>query len=228
MELTNFKRISIITGHYGSGKTNVAVNLALQLKEQHEKVTIVDLDIVNPYFRTSDFTQMLSEKGIKVIAPVYANTNLDIPALPPSINSIFDNKDSFVIVDVGGDDAGAIALGQFSNRIKNSEYDMYYVINECRFQTKVASEAVLLLSDIEYCSKVKATKIINNTNLGEETTKEIIENSAEFAQDISKQLNLPVSFTAVNKKIANEVKIDTDILPVSIYVKPFYVEKMED
>ncbi|MEG2429922.1 MAG: P-loop NTPase, partial [Oscillospiraceae bacterium] len=133
MELTNFKRISIITGHYGSGKTNVAVNLALQLKEQHEKVTIVDLDIVNPYFRTSDFTQMLSEKGIKVIAPVYANTNLDIPALPPSINSIFDNKDSFVIVDVGGDDAGAIALGQFSNRIKNSEYDMYYVINECRF-----------------------------------------------------------------------------------------------
>lgn len=226
MQLTNFKRISIITGHYGSGKTNIAVNLALQLKKLHQNVTIVDLDIVNPYFRTSDFTKMLEENAIKVIAPVYANTNLDMPALPPSINSVFDKEDSFVVIDVGGDDAGAIALGQFSTRIENSQYDMFYVVNERRFQTKNAQEAVLLLSEIENCARIKATKIINNTNLGEETTKQIVENSVRFADEISKKVNLPISFTAIDENLIDEISLNSDILPVKMFVRPFYEDKI--
>lgn len=218
--LNNLRRISIITGHYGSGKTNISVNMAINLAKAGKKVTIVDLDIVNPYFRTADFKKLLESYDINVILPIYANTNLDLPALPAQINSIFDQTDSYVIIDVGGDDAGAIALGRYSNQIKKQNFDLFYVINECRFQTKEASEAVTLLKDIEASSRLKATKLINNTNLGEETTLDTVLDSKEFAQDVSRLTALPVEFTCLNKKFSSN---ENGILPIDIFVKPFYI-----
>lgn len=217
--MNDMKRISIVTGHYGSGKTNISVNMALNLAKSGKKVTIVDLDIVNPYFRTADFKDMLMKNNVNVITPVYANTNLDIPALPAQINSIFDNKDSYVVIDVGGDDAGAIALGRYANSILKEDYDMYYVINKYRFQTKDENETVELLSEIESCARLKATKLINNSNLGQETTYKTVLDSLDYVNNVSKITNLPVAFTCIKEDIN---KNEDDFISVEIFIKPFY------
>ncbi len=219
MNNSNLKRISIITGHYGSGKTNIAVNMALDLKKSGKDVTIVDLDIVNPYFRTADFQEMLQENGIKVITPTFANTNLDIPSLPASINAVFNDADNYVIIDVGGDDAGGIALGRYANAIKKSDYDLFYVINERRFLTKEPSEAVELLSEIEAVARVKATKLINNTNLGEKTTLDTVVDSLDFAKKVSEETKLPLAFSCINKDLD---KKEYDFYPVTIFVKAIW------
>ena len=116
------KRI-VVVGHYGSGKTEFSLNLAFRLREQGEKVTIVDLDVVNPYFRTADAVKELKAQGIRVIVPEYANTNVDVPALPPDIFAAFETEGT-VIFDVGGDDDGAIVLGRFFSRFQETPYDM--------------------------------------------------------------------------------------------------------
>ena len=125
------RQFNIICGHYGCGKTNLSLNLAMEKRRQGRPVTIVDLDIVNPYFRSSDYVESLAAQGIRVIASKSARTNVDAPALPPEIFAAFDGTDDLVI-DVGGDDAGAYALGRFHSRIVGSDYKMYYVINKYR------------------------------------------------------------------------------------------------
>lgn len=217
--MQDLKRISIITGHYGSGKTNIAVNMALQAKKDGKKVMIVDLDIVNPYFRTSDFSELFLKHDIRLIAPTYANSNLDTPILSAEINAAFDDKDSFVIIDVGGDDAGAIALGRYNSSILQEDYDLFYVVNQYRFQTKDVSDTTELLEDIERCSRLKATKLINNSNLGKETTCQLVENSLPYIKSISEQTGLPNMYTCINKDIDFG---ENDFLPVSIYVKTMW------
>ena len=112
-----YNRITILCGHYGSGKTNVALNLAYRLKEQNSRVAIADLDIVNPYFRTKDSSNILCDLGIRLICSEYANSNVDIPALPQDMYVITEDKNLNVIVDVGGDDRGALALGRIKKAI---------------------------------------------------------------------------------------------------------------
>lgn len=190
--------------------------MALKLKKSHENVTVVDLDIVNPYFRTADFKELLHNNSIRLIAPVYANTNLDIPALPPDINSIFDDKSTFCVIDVGGDDAGAIALGQYAARLNNVDFDLYYVINQRRYLTNDAESAVELLREIEMVARVKATKLINNTNLGTMTTADTVKSSFEFADSVSKLTGLPIAFTCLRQDLAAG---GDEFFPVEIYVK---------
>ncbi len=216
----NFKRISVITGHYGSGKTNTAVNLALKMASEGKKVTIVDLDIVNPYFRTADFKELFEGNNINAVLPQFANTNLDIPCLPGTINTVFDQKDSFVIIDVGGDDAGAIALGRFAKQIVNDDYDFFYVVNSYRYLTATPEEALASLRDIEAAARIKATGIINNSNLGNQTDIEIIKSSLEFAENFSDISGLPIKLTCVNKKYIDKISVNAgEILPVDIFVK---------
>ena len=150
---TIFPHVIAVTGHYGSGKTNFSINLAISIAKNGTSVTIVDLDIVNPYFRTADFSDLLDMQGIHVIVPEYANTNLDIPVLPASVDAAIAQKDGVVILDVGGDDAGAIALGRYAARIRDAGYDLLYVINENRYLTKTPEEAVSLLREIEQASR---------------------------------------------------------------------------
>ena len=216
------KRFNLICGHYGCGKTNLALNVAKKKADEGEKVILVDLDLVNPYFRSSDYAAELGE-GISVIAPVYANSNVDIPSLPASINSIFDT-DAFVILDIGGDDVGATVLGRFTDRIKALDYDMYYVINKYRNLTATPEEAAEILSEIERVSRLKATAIINNSHLKAETVAKTVTDSMEFARETAVKTGLPIAVITAPAKVAGEVENAPEtagetVFPVDVIVK---------
>lgn len=188
-------RVIIVTGHYGSGKTNVALNLAYALRERGEKVTVVDFDIVNPYFRAADDIKTMEKLGITAVIPEYANTNVDVPSLPPDIFAVFES-DGYVIFDVGGDDDGAAALGMYRAYFQRKGYELLYVINKYRPLTEQSSDALELLRDIERSSRLKCTAIVNNSNIGEATEKASLYDSQYFARKISGDSGLPIAFSA--------------------------------
>lgn len=187
------QNIYIFTGHYGSGKTEVALNFALKNAKEGKKTVIIDLDIVNPYFRTKDAEQLLSEHGIKVIAPVFANTNLDIPALPGEIFSVFEMEDTVCIFDVGGDVDGAYALGQYKRFFDKCKYRMYFVANMKRPLTSNIDELSEMFDLIENASRLKFTDIANNTNLSSATDENTLMHKYEELEKLSKMKNVPVS-----------------------------------
>lgn len=216
-----FPKVIIITGHYGCGKTNIAVNFALDLAKRGEKVTVVDLDIVNPYFRTADFKSLFDEHNITLKAPVYANTNLDIPALNYDLGSTID-EGHYVIIDVGGDDAGAIALGRYRNVLENrGDVKMYYVINKYRYLTATAEETTALMNDIEAAAELRCSGIINNPNLGSLTNKSTVEDSLPYAKEVAEKTGLELIMTTAKKEFLENIP---DGYPVEIYVKPTWAE----
>lgn len=211
------KRITIFAGHYGSGKTNIAINYAFKLKEHNENVAIADLDIVNPYFRTKDAEGILRCNGIKLISSPFANSNVDTPALPAETYSIIHDKSISAVIDVGGDDRGALALGRYAEAIvSEGDYEMLFVINKYRYLTKTADETIEVMREIEESGKVKFTGIVNNSNLGEETTHADVLESIDYANEISKKTGLPVRFTTVNEEILTDGIENT--MPIKIYV----------
>ncbi len=216
----HIKRINIVTGHYGSGKTNFAVNLAIYLNKQGKKVTLVDLDIVNPYFRSADFADMLGEMGIKMIVPRFANTNLDIPGLTSEVNIALHDRESVVIFDVGGDDAGAAALGRYAPQIKSDDYALLYVINSFRYLTKHPKEAVEILHEIEFASRLSGSAIVNNSNLSYATTEADVLSSIDYAESVSKFTGMPVMCHCVKRDICELIRDRVpNLFPVDIYVK---------
>ena len=198
----NYKRITILCGHYGSGKTNIAVNMAFDQKKTHDKVCIADLDIVNPYFRTKDSHNELEAAGIKLISSEYAGSNVDIPALPAEMYSLTDDKSSMAILDIGGDDRGALALGRLSPAIiEENNYEILAVINKFRPLTQNAESTVEVLREIETAMGMRFTGLINNSNLGELTEAEDVIGSLEYASEVSKLTSLPVVMTSVSEKL---------------------------
>ncbi len=197
------KRLTIFAGHYGSGKTNIAINYACRLKEQGHKVIIGDLDIVNPYFRTTDSKQELESKGIELICSEFANSNLDIPSIPQAMYRIIQEKNSFSVMDIGGDDSGAVALGRYADEISKQDYEMVFVVNFFRPLTPDAESAYSVMREIEQASSLKFTSIVNNSNLGTETTLAHIENSKIQAEKLSSLAELPVMFTAISRELFN-------------------------
>lgn len=220
--MKDFKRITLLCGHYGSGKTNVAVNMALMLKKQRDKVAIADLDIVNPYFRTKDSSEDFERNGIRLICSRYANSNVDIPALPQDMYAITDDKDLSVIIDVGGDDRGALALGRLASRIKEeNDYEMLMVVNCYRPLTRDAQSTLEVMREIEYAGHLKFTGIVNNSNLGELTTADDVIGTMQYAQEVCELSGLPLYCTTVDKRLYNDLcdKIE-DLLPLSLQAKP--------
>ncbi len=206
-----YKRITMLCGHYGSGKTNIALNMAYRLKETKENVAIADLDIVNPYFRTKDSEAELKEKGIRLIASEYAGTNVDIPALPQDMYSLTDDKNVYAVIDVGGDDRGALALGRIMPSIKEeNDYEIFLVINKYRPLTPDVESTLEVMAEIETAGNFKFTGIINNSNLGVLTTAEDVLSSTEYAESVAKATGLPLAYTSVNETLYNELegKID--------------------
>ena len=200
-------RISIVTGHYGTGKTEFSVNLALQLAAQGRQVMIADLDIVNPYFRTKDSEEQLKEAEIRLICSEYANSNVDIPALPQDIYSVTDDKTQRCVLDVGGDERGALALGRIAPYIREeNDYEMIYVVNMYRPLTRDADSAIEVMREIEAACKINFTAIINNSNLGAETTAEDVLNSVAYAEEISEKTGIPIKFTTVEQALLEPLK----------------------
>ncbi len=199
-----YKRITLLSGHYGSGKTNIAVNMALDLKKQYDKVAVADLDIVNPYFRTKDSMEDFKQNGIRLIVSEYANSNLDIPALPDDMYAITDDRQLKTIIDVGGDDRGALALGRIAPQIiKENDYDMLMVINRFRPLTPDAESTLEVMREIELAGGIKFTGLINNSNLGAQTEKEDILSSVKYANEVSALSGLPVVLTTAEEKLYN-------------------------
>ncbi|MBQ5321553.1 MAG: hypothetical protein J6K88_05820 [Oscillospiraceae bacterium] len=217
------KRIYIIAGHYGSGKTNIAVNLALKLRKEGKEDKIADLDIVNPYFRTKDSADVLEKAGIELISPHFANTNVDLPALPPETYSIFQNKNFSAVIDVGGDDRGAYALGRYAPYIlEENNFEMCFVANFYRPLTKTAEEAIEVMREIEAACGIKFTAIINNSNLGSETAKEDILASNIQAERLREISSLPILFNSVRADISEEIE---DSFPLNLQEKYYDIKE---
>ena len=224
------KRITLFAGHYGSGKTNIAVNYALRLKEENEKVVIADLDIVNPYFRSKDSEKHLEERGIHLISSEYANTNVDVPAMPAEAYSILDNKQTVAVIDVGGDDRGALAMGRYAPAIlSENNYEMLFVINKYRPLTPDCASTIAVMHEIETASKMKFTGIVNNSNLGDETAEEDVVASINYADEISKASGLPIRMTTVKEDLYDKLKEKVvNCTAIRLYVKQSWAKQEED
>jgi len=227
--MPDLKRFVVVTGHYGCGKTNLSVNLALDLARTTSEVTLVDLDIVNPYFRSSDYTKLLTDAGVRVISPTFAGTTLDAPMLPAAIGAAFETAGA-VVLDVGGDDAGATALGRYSKDVSAIDYDLLYVVNAYRGLTATPAEAAALLAEIEAASHLKATGVINNSHLRGESTITTITDSIPFAEQTAELLGLPLVATTVPDWLAHELAAGVaekqgsaawvkNAYPVTVYVR---------
>lgn len=214
------KRIQIITGHYGSGKTEYAVNLALHLAQERENVTLADLDIVNPYFRSYEQAKRLEDAGIRVIVTSCGGI-ADIPAINPEVMSVFQQEKWTGVLDIGGDPIGARVLARFAPQLKTSEFDLLFVLNANRPETKDVESALQYMQGIEAECRQKVTGIVNNTHLCGETTAEEILKGARLAQELSERTSLPVIHHAVQRKFVEQVqdKLSEPVLPMNIYMK---------
>ena len=220
-----FKRVTLFAGHYGSGKTNIAVNYAKLLKSTGKKVKIADLDTVNPYFRTKDSIKDLEKLGIDLISPAFANTNVDLPALPQEIYGLVQNKDAYAIMDIGGDDRGAYALGRYTPYIlQENDYEMIFVANFYRPLTRTADQAIEVMKEIELACGIKFTAIINNSNLGKDTTAKTVENTLKIAQELSNKTGLPIIYTTCTEQVANQLKVP-NLMQITLQEKYFDVKE---
>ena len=201
------KRLTILCGHYGSGKTNVAVNIATELKKSRDTVTVADLDIVNPYFRTKDSAAYFEERGIRLICSAYANSNVDIPALPQEMYALTDDRSMTAVLDIGGDDRGALVLGRLAPKIlAEGDYEMLMVINRYRPLTRDAASTLEVMREIEFAGGIRFTGLVNNSNLGELTTAEDILASRGYAEEIAELSGLPLVMTSVRADLAPAVE----------------------
>ena len=203
------KRVYLLGGHYGSGKTNVAVNLALALRRERPdaKMAVADLDIVNPYFRTKDSAAELEAAGIDLIVSDYANSNVDIPALPQSLYRLTDDLSLSAVVDVGGDDRGALALGRIAPALRGeANYEMWAVLNMYRPLTPDVASTIEVLREIEMAGGLPFTGLVNNSNLGAATTAGDILASVGYADAVSEATGLPVVMTTVERRLCGELE----------------------
>ena len=217
------KRLTLFAGHYGSGKTNIAVNYAMALAKEGKKVCIADLDIVNPYFRTADSARELEEAGVHLICPQFANTNVDLPALPAEAYRLVTDKRSYGIMDIGGDDRGAYALGRYVPAIvAENNYRMVFVANSCRPLTRTPEEALEVMKEIEAACGLEFTCILGNTNLGTETTAQTVLSSVPYMEKLSQISGLPIFLYTATIEVAKELEGKLpEVLPLKLQDKYF-------
>ena len=217
------KRLTLFAGHYGSGKTNIAVNYALHLAAEGKKVCIADLDIVNPYFRTADSAEDLENAGVTLISPQFANSNVDLPALPAESYRLVQDKSIYGIMDIGGDDRGAYALGRFAPMIlEEGNYRMAFVANCYRPLTRTPEDALEILKEIETACGLKFTCLVNNSNLGPETTPETILDSLDYIEKLSLLSGLPLWLHTAEASVAPALpETLKPVLPLRLQEKYF-------
>jgi len=211
-------RLTIFAGHCGSGKTSLAVNYALLLRKSFLKVAACDLDVVNPYFRTADYSEVFARYGVKLIASRLALSNVDAPALPPETQAVFDDESYRAVIDLGGD-RGALTLGAYAKKIvSGQDYQMLLVVNGYRPASANLRGLREIKDEIEEAAGVKLTGIVNNGNLGSDTTVETILNGIPLIEEFSKAASLPIAMTSVNRKLYDEMRFKVNnVFPLEFF-----------
>ncbi|HAQ08795.1 MAG TPA: ATP-binding protein [Bacillus bacterium] len=214
--------ITIVTGHFGSGKTEIAINLALEAKKKNDKVAVADLDIVNPYYRARDARAIFTEHGIELIAPAKKLASADLPIVPGDIYRVIYDPEYIVIVDAGGDKDGATALGQFYNDWKAMDPEVLFILNANRPYVSTLDGAVETLMKIEKASRLKISGILNNSNVGSQTTIEDVQNGIDLCKNLSKQLQIPLLMTILSPHLRSQADFflpDHPFKPISRFLK---------
>ena len=210
-------RVSIITGHYGTGKTEFAVNLALQLAGLNHQVMVADLDIVNPYFRSRERRDLLQEAGIRLISSSQACSDADVPALPAELLTILENRDITGVLDIGGDPVGARVPARFNDKIVPEDYQLIYVLNANRPEVRTSEAAIAYLRGIEATTSLTCTGIVNNTHLCGETTAEEIRKGARLAETVSQETGIPVLCHVAEERFIPELSdLSEPVFPITI------------
>jgi len=204
--MQNRSRITIITGHFGSGKTEISINLALEEKEIYPQVALSDLDVINPYFRSREVSTLLEERGIELIAPKGQLATADLPIVSGEIHRVLHDPKYQLVIDVGGDKDGATVLGQYFNELKNQDYQMIFVVNVNRPYVSTVSGILGTIENIESVSRLKVSGLINNTNLGIETQLSDIKNGFEITRETSRKLQIPFLYTTVSEELRSKIE----------------------
>ena len=213
-------RVSIITGHYGTGKTEFSVNLALAMAHEGRRVMMADLDIVNPYFRSRERRQILEEAGVQLISSSQSGSNADLPALPAELLSILENRELTGVLDIGGDPVGARVLARFQPKIIQEDYQLIYVLNANRPEVRTTESALGYLRSIEATTGLTCTGIVNNTHLCGETTEEEIRKGAELASALSAETGIPVLCHVAVERLAESLSdLSEPVFPITIKMK---------
>lgn len=228
--LKNFSRLIFFSGGFGSGKTEIALNFALALHKQGNKVKLVDLDIINPYFRTRIVRGLLLGLGIEVVSPGGKLAEADMPALTPAIRGVLEgHRDEYGVFDVGGDDIGSIILGRFKKYLAAGAFSLFLVVNACRPYTLDVAGIISMLKSIEKTAKLKVTGLVSNTNLGPETGVETIRNGHRVIIEAATHLGLPVVFLGVREDLAGSIgDIDVPVLPLKLFMHMPWHEQWEE
>jgi hypothetical protein len=214
------KQIKIFVGSFGSGKTEIAINYSMYCRKSQDKVAIVDLDIVNPYFRTRGARDALNLKGVKVVAPEGKLTYTDIPLISPEIKGLIQNPDYCLILDVGGDDVGSVVLGNFRNIIQNFGYEMLLVVNSYRPFTQTVPQIKQMAQEIENRSRLKISGIVSNPNLSSQTNEKGIKKGHLLIKQAAQKLELPIKFICADERFSKKIRKENFIEPI-FYIKRF-------
>lgn len=187
------KRYYVIIGNFGSGKTELALNMAFEGAAKGEKVTLVDIDVINPYFRSTERKAELNAAGVRLISPNFTSSGVEVPSIPAEIFSVFSDNSDLVIFDVGGDPVGSIAMGQYYGYFKALEnFEVWYVINARRPLSSGPDENLEMIEKIHGVSRLDITGLLNNTNLAHETRPEDLLYGYEVTKEVSERAGLPV------------------------------------
>lgn len=213
-------RVSIITGHYGTGKTEFAVNLALAMAGEGTSVILADLDIVNPYFRSRERRSLLEEVGVRLISSSQACSDADVPALPAELLTILEDRSLRGVLDIGGDPVGARVLARFQPKVVQEDYQLIYVLNANRPEVRDREKAISYLRGIEATTGLACTGIVNNTHLCGETTEDEIRKGAALAAEVSKETGIPVLCHVAEEKFVSALSdLPETVFPITIKMK---------
>ncbi len=223
--MKNNHRVHVITGHYGSGKTEFALNYAFKKAEKQDNIVLADMDIVNPYFRSREKKVDLEDKGIRLVSSSSGYSTADVPALSPEIYGILQNEEYEVILDVGGDPNGARVLGRFYEYFQDENYDMWMVVNANRPNTQEVKEVIHYIDRIQDNSRIPITGLINNTHMIRETSREDIIRGNNLVEKVSEETGLPIVYTSVIKEVAEDLPKDIkgEIFPISLKMRPYWL-----
>ncbi|MGV8146723.1 MAG: ATP-binding protein [Alkaliphilus sp.] len=219
--LNNDKRICIVSGYYGNGKTEFALNYTFFLATQNIKIAIADLDFVNPYFRSREKEELLAKYGVKLISSNIKESGSDLPAISGEVAAAINDLSTRVVLDVGGDASGARVLGSHKNHLTQGQYDMFYVINANRPENLTAEAVINNMKEIEKSARAKFTGLVNNTHLLQYTTIEDVVRGQRVCSAVSEIIKLPIKYVVANKMIIRQLPKDLEgiILPINISIR---------